>query len=117
MPSNRGAPRQRSFYRKARSDTSHKAKKVKKELAIDVAVLKAEKKALVHEAKSVPCVDCDYLFPIACMDLDHCYGEKVDSVSTLAGDSKTTVEELEAEIAKCEPVCATCHRIRTYARR
>ena len=50
------------------------------------------------------------------MDFDHVTGEKLDNI---CGMRMRTVEreKILAEIAKCEVVCANCHRARTHARR
>lgn len=47
------------------------------------------------------------------MDFDHVRGEKLANVSDLVG---APTEDLLAEVAKCELVCATCHRVRTSDR-
>ncbi len=47
-------------------------------------------------------------------DFDHTGDDKSDSVSQLM--SKGSFEAFVAEIAKCEVVCANCHRIRTRSR-
>lgn len=45
-------------------------------------------------------------------DFDHLPGvEKVASVATFL--TRGTVEDMLAEVAKCEVVCSNCHRIRT----
>lgn len=62
-----------------------------------------------------PCSDCGQKFPPECMDYDHVGDNKVMSVSKMIG-SKHSVEEVFAEIDKCELVCANCHRIRTRGR-
>lgn len=60
------------------------------------------------------CADCgirDVEHP-EIYDFDHLPGvEKVGSVSRYL--TKGTVEEMMTEVAKCEVVCANCHRIRT----
>ena len=49
------------------------------------------------------------------MDFDHRDGTtKVSSVTRLINRS---IEVLLAEVAKCDIVCANCHRIRTFERR
>lgn len=61
-----------------------------------------------------PCTDCRRSFPYCVMDFDHRDpSQKVADVSTLV---KVLVpwERVEAEIIKCELVCACCHRLRTY---
>ena len=59
-----------------------------------------------------PCVDCGVADPRV-LEFDH-LREKRDSVSRLRGSYDWAV--IEAEIQKCEVVCANCHRIRTYRR-
>lgn len=60
------------------------------------------------------CKDCCNDNPIL-LDFDHVRGEKFAEVTVMAkyGYSKKAILE---EIAKCEIVCANCHRIRTYNR-
>lgn len=70
-------------------------------------------KQIVIEAKDIPCADCGVKYPSYVMDLDHVRGTKVAGVSSMvvSGYSEKRVRE---EIAKCEVVCANCHRIRTW---
>lgn len=70
------------------------------------------RQVVIDELKSVPCADCGGRFPPACMDFDH-VGEKTFQIATAYTRSLATVL---AEIAKCEVVCANCHRIRTARR-
>jgi len=70
---------------------------------------------LIDELKSVPCADCEREFPPICMDFDHIGNDKDRAVSDLVR-AACSVERLMAEVAKCEVVCACCHRIRTAAR-
>ena len=67
--------------------------------------------------KAKPCVDCQKQFPPIVMDFDHLEGyQKIKDISTLV-HSGCSVARLKAEIAKCEIVCANCHRLRTLKRR
>lgn len=60
------------------------------------------------------CVDCGLQYPAYVLDWDHRPGEeKVASVAYLA---RRSIALFEAEIAKCDLVCANCHRIRTHER-
>ena len=62
------------------------------------------------------CTDCGYDANADALEYDHLPGfEKVAAVSTLLRGGASW-ERVEAEIAKCEVVCANCHRIRTRAR-
>jgi len=71
-------------------------------------------KGRLRSAKDAPCVDCGGRFPPECMDFDHVRGTKSFNVGTRA---RGRWELLAAEIAKCEVVCANCHRTRTVNRR
>ena len=70
-----------------------------------------KRKDIISAAKSVPCADCGVQYPTCVMDFDHIKGNKLFNVG-----AKTTgsIKVLLAEIAKCEVVCANCHRLRTY---
>ena len=61
-----------------------------------------------------PCHDCGETYHQEVMEFDHVRGEKRWDVSQ---NMWRSLEEVEAEIAKCELVCANCHRLRTVARR
>jgi hypothetical protein len=81
------------------------------------AEYRARNQAYINKIKSVPCADCGGTFPPCAMQFDHIRGTKVAAVSVLAVRSITSIAKLDAEIAKCEVVCANCHAIRTEARR
>jgi hypothetical protein len=49
------------------------------------------------------------------MDFDHAPGTKTFNIGRDRGSRSAHV--VAAEIAKCEVVCANCHRIRTHYRR
>lgn len=63
------------------------------------------------------CADCGLMSPHPFVyDLDHLPGfEKVMKVSDLITKARS-LEEIAAEMAKCEVICANCHRIRTALR-
>jgi hypothetical protein len=69
---------------------------------------------LVRAAKDRPCADCGVRYPYYVMDLDHVDGDKVMIVSKLVNFGATS--RVVDEIAKCEAVCANCHRARTWRR-
>ena len=78
---------------------------------------RVEFKAYVDELKRRPCSDCHQVFPPCVMDFDHRDGAaKVKEVSRIVG-AASSMTGLLAEIAKCDLVCANCHRIRTHNRR
>jgi hypothetical protein len=77
---------------------------------------KAPAYAIMDAAKASGCVDCGHVdtdHPEV-FDFDHVIGEKVANIAALpvAAD----LGALRAELAKCEVVCANCHRIRTRQR-
>jgi 5-methylcytosine-specific restriction endonuclease McrA len=71
---------------------------------------------LLDDLKAVPCADCGAHFPACAMDFDHRVGtSKRLAVSRLIGRAGTAA--ILAEVAKCDIVCANCHRDRTFRRR
>jgi hypothetical protein len=61
------------------------------------------------------CTDCGYNAHPSALEFDHLPGfTKEYRVATMSGGS--TKVKIDAEIAKCEVVCANCHRIRTADR-
>lgn len=74
----------------------------------------AAKKLLV-KSKSRPCTDCGGTFHPDAMEYDHRDASKKRGlVGKLV---KHSVEAVMKEIAKCDLVCANCHRVRTARRR
>ncbi len=71
-------------------------------------------KAIVREAKAVPCADCGGRYPHYVMDFDHVNGTKVANISRIV--LSNNLSALERELTKCEAVCANCHRERTHQR-
>src|SRR4051812_29819862 len=70
--------------------------------------------AMVRELKDAPCEDCGVQYPPWVLDWDHRPGEK--KLFNIAAASARNTEVVLAEIAKCDLVCANCHRQRTYLR-
>jgi hypothetical protein len=66
--------------------------------------------------KSRPCHDCGIQYPYYIMQFDHVRGQKMFNLSKCAS-SPHSKKKVEAEIAKCEVVCANCHASRTWQRR
>ena len=80
------------------------------------AVERRERTAYLEQLRSVPCMDCGGVFPAVVMDFDH-VPERGEKLFGLGGsDVGRTMAELRAETAKCDVVCANCHRLRTVAR-
>lgn len=66
--------------------------------------------------EATPCADCNRHMPHYVMDFDHVTGEKTRDVSALVA-APASIKTIQAEIEKCEVVCAICHRVRTHFRR
>ena len=79
---------------------------------------KAERRRFIEKLKKdKPCVDCGQTYPPWAMDFDHLDGSvKIGSISRMAVTNTSSFEKIEIEIAKCELVCANCHRQRTHDR-
>jgi hypothetical protein len=73
-----------------------------------------ERRLMVIAAKSRPCVDCGVQYPYYVMDFDH--REGVTKEFSLHRVQNATKRAILREIAKCDVVCANCHRERTYQR-
>ena len=66
------------------------------------------RRKLLIELKSVPCADCEGSFHYCQLDFDHVRGEKIREVPLIKNRAG-----ILAEAAKCEVVCANCHRERS----
>ena len=69
---------------------------------------------ILEYLRTHPCVDCGEEDPVV-LDFDH-LSDKVADVSALVRNRLWPWERLLTEIAKCEVVCANCHRRRTSRR-
>ena len=72
--------------------------------------LEKRKQNIILAAKNKPCMDCGQQFPPCAMDFDH----QEIKLFHVSGGHKRSFDDLRAEIAKCDVVCANCHRIRTH---
>ena len=61
-----------------------------------------------------PCVDCGESNPVV-LEFDHISGIKVESISKMVSISYS-LDNIQAEINKCQVRCANCHRIVTSQR-
>lgn len=75
---------------------------------------RADNLVFIQAAKKQPCTDCGIQYAPHIMDFDHLSDKDFSIASVYYNKS---IKLLEKEIAKCEVVCANCHRDRTYKRR
>ncbi len=69
--------------------------------------------ALLRRLREVPCTDCGRSFAPHQMDFDHRDPQQKAFGLTTGGAMLASRGRLMAELAKCDVVCANCHRIRT----
>jgi len=69
---------------------------------------------LLEQKTGKPCADCREVYEPFAMDFDHRDpSTKVRNVGDLVGLG-VPLRVIEAEAAKCDLVCAVCHRYRTH---
>lgn len=95
--------RTRQHYQDNKDAYKKRAKDRDKKLRAELAVYK----------ESHPCADCKQFYPSYVMDFDHLRDKKFGVSQKF---TRFSADEVWEEIAKCELVCANCHRIRTHVR-
>ena len=76
------------------------------------AAMWREQASLLRRLRMTPCADCGETYPTCAMDFDHRDPSlKRYTVTRMVG--RTSTEVILAEVAKCDIVCANCHRLRT----
>ena len=66
----------------------------------------------LNEFKNKPCEMCGQKFPPHVMQFHH--KNRDEKEFTISQSMRCTLEQLLAEIAKCELLCANCHAIKEY---
>jgi hypothetical protein len=75
-----------------------------------------EQAAMLDRCRAQACADCRRAFPPCAMDFDHRDpATKRAAVTRMIGRAGT--QRILDEVAKCDIVCANCHRLRTFRRR
>jgi hypothetical protein len=71
---------------------------------------------MLDRLRDTRCADCGGHFPPCAMDFDdRDPGSKLSAVTRMIGRAGTN--RILEEVAKCDIVCANCHRLRTFVRR
>jgi hypothetical protein len=81
----------------------------------DSPVHRRGREYIAQVKQDAACADCGGKFPPACMHFDH-VPERGPKLFNL-GNGDYSIEAIEAEIAKCDIVCANCHAVRTWTTR
>jgi hypothetical protein len=71
-----------------------------------------KRRALVRALKNVPCAECGGTFPPYVMDFHH--RDPAEKEFNIGTNVMKNLDSLLAEIAKCDVVCANCHRVLEY---
>ena len=99
-------------YTQSAKGKATRSREARRNHARRMAKYRATARDFVRSHKNVPCADCGGRFDPVCMDFDHRPGEvKLFDVSQAKSHA---LDEVIAEIAKCDVVCANCHRLRTH---
>lgn len=73
---------------------------------------RTKRRALISEYKRVPCARCGKRYPSYVMDFHH--RDPSSKAFSIGRNFKASLERLLEEIAKCDVLCANCHRIVEY---
>src|SRR5690242_8399295 len=74
-------------------------------------------RGLILEAKDRPCADCGGRWPAVVMEFDHRPGSNKQFNLGDQRARKNGLAVVQEELAKCDVLCPTCHRIRTLRRK
>lgn len=84
--------------------------------AKEVKGLKRRRQQVWIDLKSKPCTDCGNVFPWQVMEFDHVPGRGAKIAEVNKIKKNKGMSTARAEIEKCDLLCPTCHRIRTWKR-
>jgi 5-methylcytosine-specific restriction endonuclease McrA len=76
----------------------------------------ASMRAIILAAKDRSCADCGGRWPAIVMEFDHRPGTVKKFNLGDQHARKHGIEAVKEEIAKCDVLCPTCHRVRTFRR-
>lgn len=112
----RRTTRGRSYRCKTCKRAKDRAKNTPEKLADARRRLNAKRDEVNARFKNVPCMDCGVRYPSYVMDFDHRDpSTKLFNIATELRGCYITQRILD-EIAKCDVVCANCHRERSFGR-
>jgi hypothetical protein len=73
-----------------------------------------ERRDHVTAAKVAPCTDCGNTFPPCAMDFHHRDPSTKKAAIARMVYTTAAIKVIDEEIAKCDLLCANCHRIRHH---
>lgn len=79
--------------------------------------IRQENLEYLREVKARPCSDCGVQYPYYIMQFDHLRDKEVNFGGKGRKALSWSRKRLDAELEKCEVVCANCHFERTHQRR
>lgn len=62
------------------------------------------------------CIDCKIDYPYWILEFDHVRGRKLAAIAAMLNNNNYSLDDVKAEIEKCEIVCGNCHKDRTFKR-
>jgi len=89
---------------------------------VGVATIRLRNREFINELRSsTPCTDCGQKYHFSMMQFDHITPGTKRGTSKYGGvlwmgKQGYSIKNIQAEIDKCEVVCANCHQYRTWAR-
>jgi hypothetical protein len=98
-----------------RNDYASNSTLFRKRVAESTKIRRSNNRIKVTQLKDNPCTDCQKRFIPFAMDFDHVSGIKIGDVGVMVAHGYKW-STIQLEIDKCELVCATCHRVRTWNR-
>lgn len=77
-------------------------------------VRRRQKERLLDLKKNTPCHDCGQKFHPFIMEFDHF--DPANKLFSIGKSGRVSDKQLREEMAKCNLVCANCHKLRTFRR-
>lgn len=106
---------ERKPYSKCKPCDKREKKQYARQMAENTKRRRIDGRRIIETAKDRPCADCGQRFHFSAMDFDHLdSSRKIRSIASMATCRR---ERIVDEMAKCDVVCANCHRVRTWKRR
>jgi hypothetical protein len=80
---------------------------------LNMKLRRKRRAALIEQLKMVPCARCKVSYPSCVMDFHHVPGRGQKKFQ-ISRNKCLTLTALLEEVAKCDVLCANCHRLHHY---